>query len=268
MAVGLDSWNGAISHRTDPADAPVITVPIKPSPRGGSGTFLAADSESQQWWVKPLNNLQGERVTVTESIVGGAGRLIGTPVCESAVVVLPKELAGWEFRPGEKIVPGLAHGSKAVAGAQEDRSLLFRDQDENYTRHAGVFALYDWCWGGDDQWLYSEPEDRRIYSHDHGWYLPEVGPSWSLDTLVARVDEEHVAPWPTEGLSPTELDRLAAALRGVSRLELVDLLGRVPASWPVSDDELEAIGWFLERRSAAVARRLESMKGSPEGGQA
>ena len=42
-----------------------------------------------------------------------------------------------------------------MVGAQEDRNLLFRDRDENAIRHAGTVALHDWCWGGDDQRLYS-----------------------------------------------------------------------------------------------------------------
>lgn len=268
VPVERPDWSGLVTGRIDPPDARVIALPIKPSPRGGSGTFLAADAEGVQWWVKPLNNAQGARVTVTEAIVAAAGRLIGTPVCETTIVRLPDEIAGWEFRPGHLVEPGYAHASRGVLGVQEDRKLLFRDRDENATRHAGTVALHDWCWGGDDQWLYAEPEDRRIYSHDHGWYLPEVGPTWSPATLAARVDERHVPPWSADGLAPAELTRLAAALRSLSRTSIIEVLTAVPASWPVTDDELEAVGWFLERRSLAVAARLEAMSsiGQTEGG--
>lgn len=264
VPVELPEWNGLVTGRTDPVDAPIIALPIKPSPRGGSGTFLAADADGVQWWVKPLNNAQGERVTVTEAIVAAAGRLIGAPVCETAIVRLPEEIAGWEFRPGRFIEPGYAHASRGVIGVQEDRRLLFRDRDENATRHAGTVALHDWCWGGDDQWLYSEPEDRRLYSHDHGWYLPEIGPSWSTTTLAGRVDEPHVPPWPTDGLAPAELTRLAEVLQRLSRTSIAAALVGIPESWPVTDNELEAVGWFLERRSVAVAARLEAMSGSDQ----
>ena len=257
--IELAQWGGLITGRTDPVDARVIALPIKPSPRGGSGTFLAADSDGVQWWVKPVNNAQGERVTVTEAIVAAAGRLIGAPVCETTIVRLPEEMAGWEFRPERFIEPGYAHASKSVVGVQEDRRLLFQDRDENAARQAGTVALHDWCWGGDNQWLYSEPEDRRLYSHDHGWYLPEVGPTWSATTLAVRVDEPHVPPWATDGLAPDELRRLAGSLRSLSRTSIAEALMVVPASWPVTNNELEAIGWFLERRAAAVSARLEEM---------
>jgi hypothetical protein len=259
VSIEVADWDGLVAGRRDPVDAPVITVPIQPSPRGGSGTFLAVDSDGAQWWVKPLNNRQGERVTVTEAIVGAVGRLIGAPVCETRIVRLPSEIAGWEFRAGSKIEPGFAHASAAVAGAQEDRSLQFRDRDANAARHAGAVAIYDWCWGGDDQWLYAEPEDRRLYSHDHGWYLPEEGPAWSVGTLVAHVDESHFPAWSVEGLDTAELNRLVGALEGLARSALTEALLGIPASWPVSDEELETVGWFLERRSGGVAARLMTL---------
>jgi hypothetical protein len=239
----------------------VIEVPIKPSPRGGSGTFLAADAEGAQWWVKPLNNNQGPRVIVTEAVVGMVGRLIDAPVCETTIVQLPPEISGWEFRPGSVIEPGFAHASQNVSGVQEDRSLLFRDRDDNSKRHVGVIALYDWCWGGDDQWLYAEPKDRQIYSHDHGWYLPETGPNWSAATLEARVDEEHLPMWKTNGLDEAEVSRIAAALRGLTRQAIAAALAGIPTSWPVTDLELESAGWFLECRSGAVADRMDLLGG-------
>ena len=126
----------------------------------------------------------------------------------------------------------------------------------------GVYALYDWCWGADDQWLHSEIEDRQVYSHDHGWYLPESGPAWNEATLTAHVGEAHRAVWPSDGVDDSELARLATRLRGVSRVELVELVRRIPASWPVGDTDLEALGWFLESRAPEVAARLETLRGS------
>jgi hypothetical protein len=261
MIADRSSWAGLASGRGDPAGAPVIELPIKPSPRGGSGTFLAADHDGVRWWVKPLNNQQGEMVPATEALVAGAGTMIGAPVCATAVVWLPPEIRGWEFRPGAAIVPGYAHASRAVETASESSQLIYRDRDDNRRRHAGVYALYDWCWGADDQWLYSEIEDRQVYSHDHGWYLPESGPAWNEATLTAHVGEAHRAVWPSEGVDDSELARLATRLRGVSRVELVELVRRIPASWPVGDADLEALGWFLESRAPEVAARLETLRG-------
>ena len=147
--------------------------------------------------------------------------------------------------------------------AVELRSLQYRGRDDNARRHVGVFAVYDWCWGGDDQWLYAEPEDRKLYSHDHGWYLPETGTTWDVDALVARVGEPHVARWPPGGLNAAEVAAYAQRLRALEHEELVVALSGIPESWPVSDLELERVGWFLESRAPEVAARLESMGGAP-----
>lgn len=200
---------------------------------------------------------------MTEYLVASAGHLIGAPVCEVAIVAIPEEIAGWEFRPGAHLEPGFAHASLAVEDALEARSLDERARDDNRRRHAGVYALYDWCWGGDDQWLYCESDDRKVYSHDHGWYLPEIGPSWNEDSLLAHVDEPHQAHYPTEGLDAEELATLATRLRAPLRHPLVGLLETVPESWPVADEDLEALGFFLERRAPAVAARLDTMTGGP-----
>ena len=143
----------------------------------------------------------------------------------------------------------------------EHRSLKHRERDDNARRHVGVFALYDWCWGGDEQWLYAEPEDRKLYSHDHGWYLPETGSTWDANTLVARVGEAHMAGWSPTGLDPTAVEEFAQRLRKLTHYELVTILRGIPQSWPVSDSELARVGWFLETRAGEVADRLESMRG-------
>ena len=261
MAIDRADWSGRIAGvRPSGTRGPTIAVALQSSPRGGSGTFLGADTKGRQWWVKPLNNLQGERVVVTEAIVGAVGQLIGAPVCEAAVVVLPEELRGWEFRPGSQLEPGLAHASRAVDSALEDRQLLYRDRDDNGQRHAGVFALYDWCWGGDDQWLYSESDDRKLFSHDHGYYLPE-GPRWTERSLEDKVDEPRQLRYPIEGLDDSELAHLAARLRGLRANDLADALRTIPSGWPVTDTELETVGWFLDRRAGPVAHRLDGYSG-------
>ena len=259
MAAAFERWERDLGGRSDPVDPPTIEIPIKPSPQGGSGTFLAADTEGQKWCVKPLNNNQGERVTVTEAIVAAVGSLIGAPICDSSVVFLPAEIEGWEFRPGSRIQEGYAHASRNVPDAVEYQVMQDRERDDNARRHVGVFALYDWCWGGDDQWLYAETEDSKLYSHDHGWYLPETGATWDVDALIARVGEAHMAAWPTAGLDTGEIGVFSQRLRGLTHAGLVAALRGVPMSWPVSNAELARVGWFLEHRAADVAARLEAI---------
>jgi len=259
--VELGAWTGLIKGRSDPTDSIRVEVPITYSPAGSSGTFLALASDQRRWWVKPLNNAQGPRVTLTEHLIACAGRLIGAPTCQAAVIEIPAEVAGWEFRPGLYLEAGLAHASLAVDDVQEARTLDYRERNDNQRRHAGVYAIYDWCWGGDEQWLYCETADRKLYSHDHGFYLPETGPDWTKETLLARVNEPHQFPHTANGVDAASLHDLAIRLDSVSQEELVVLLKGVPASWSVLDAELETLGYFLQARAPGVAQRLRNLAG-------
>jgi hypothetical protein len=233
-----------------------VRTPLQPSTRGGSGTFLAECTDGGQWWIKPSNHLQGGKVLVTEFLVGRLGALIGAPVCEVALIGIGPEVVGWEFRPGHVLVAGVGNGSRGVPDAVELNSLEARERDDNRRRHAGVFALYDWCWGGDDQWLYCETSDRMLYSHDHGWYFPETGAEWSEATLLGHVGDPHQAPHTIVNLDQTEVNRLADRLDEVTSEDLASILRAIPPSWPVSNAELGALGFFLEVRARGVADRL------------
>ena len=78
--------------------------------------------------------------------------------------------------------------------------------------------------------------------------------------LIARVDEPHPPSWPPDGMDGAELTRLSKRLRGLSAGELAGALQTIPTTWPVTDTELEAVGWFLHRRAEQVAARLESYR--------
>jgi hypothetical protein len=261
MLVERNIWDGAIGGPRPTARRTKIVGLARTQVQSGSGAFLAFTAEGDRWWVKPQNNPQGPRVPVTELIVGMAGALIGAPVCEVAVIEIPPELEGAEFRPGFALQAGLASGSRHVEGVLEHRDLVHLEDDDNRARHAGVFALYDWCWGSDDQWLYSSIEDSKIYSHDHGHYLPG-GPDWTVQQLVSHVDVPHPQSRSPAELSPAMLDKLADRLERLSRSSITKVLLAVPAGWQVAQDELETVGWFLERRAPQVAERLRQMKGA------
>lgn len=260
---GQDDWRGLVSARND--DPRTISVaafsPSAPMPTFSS-PFRVIGSDHVDYFVKSLDNQQPglEATLAAELVVAGVGRLIGAPVVRTVVIEIPSALAGHEPRPGTPIRAGLAHGSAALERADEmGRPALYaRDQDDNRARHAGVYALYDWCYGSDQQWLYDIDDDRRLYSHDHGLYLPW---GWWIDgsALAAAVDDPHPLPDPATGLSRTAGEEVAARLEALTRLEVAGVLNQVPAAWPVTDEVLETLGWFLERRAPGVAARLRSL---------
>ena len=245
-----------------PPPQPLPTVravaPLRQSKQGGSGSFLVRADDGARYWCKVLNNTQGvPLVPVNEQIVGRLGALIGVAVCEARLVEIPPALAGWEFRPGHTLQPGIAHGSLAVDGAVETHSLDHRGDVDNAERHAGYYALHDWLGGSDPQWLYAPAAGNRYYSHDHGHYL--FGPAWTAEILAQRAGDPAALNIPSQGLSAGEIDQLASRLEAVTEQEIAGALSNFPATWPVGDAQVAAVVHFASQRCDSVAQRLRAL---------
>ena len=268
--VDITKWSGLVQSRHDDFDALSMAAPVGVAGGSWSGPFRALASDGNDYFVKSAETCpSGQQASLAiEHVVAAVGRLIGAPVCITSLLRIPEEIAGWEPRPGVLLKAGLAHASRALEHADEQArpALASRALDDNRRRHVGVYALYDWCMGADAQWLYDIDDDRRLYSHDHGLYLPPAGSgTFARADLVAAADTAEPLPDSPSGLSSAAISEVAIALESVERASLADILNTVPKSWPVSDDDLEALGWFLEHRAPAVATRLRTF--APSGGQ-
>jgi hypothetical protein len=241
-----------------------LTAPLNQGTRGSSGAFLGLADDNERYWIKPLNNLQGPRVPATEQIVGRAGALIGAPICLVRTIAIPAELTGYEFRAGRTLEPGVAHASRHIADAADVGGLDLRNEDDNAKRHAYMIALFDWCWGGDAQGLVVLSDQSRYYSHDHGWYLPPNGPNWDIANLEAAVDTPHDLATTNDGITAAFINEIVQKLLAITHSEICGILAAIPTAWPIADEELECVGFFLAHRAPAVAARLaERLRGSP-----
>lgn len=231
---------------------------------GGSGAFLGHGSDGRDYWIKTLNNHQDPRVPITEQLVGRAGALVCNTCCSVETMYIPKSLEGWDFRGGRTLVRGFAHASLALANAVEAPGVpAERQNDNNAVRHVGYFALYDWCWGSDPQGLLAIDENRAYYSHDHGLFLPPEGSvTWSIGDLLAQAETAHEFGGDSAGLDQTEIKRVATRLENVTRNEILGIVSNIPRSWPVTNQELDHVGAFLEFRAPRVAQRLRAHLGA------
>ena len=264
MLVGLDEWAGLVSGRNDDFQDLYVVAP-EAAGTTWSGPFRATASNGLSYFVKSLQTCPaGQQASLAvEQIVARVGALIGAPVCETSLIRIPGALAGTAIRQGfPPLQEGLAHASRALDHADEAGrpALVDRAKDDNSRRHVGVYALYDWCFGSDPQWLYDQDSDRTIYSHDHGLYLPPHGNGgWTRQALVDNVDRANELPDLRVGLSSEAVKRTALALEAITRNDLVQVLCSIPASWPVKNSELQELGWFLETRAPVVAARIRNL---------
>jgi hypothetical protein len=260
--VQLADWSGLVHGRNDSLDTLQAITPT-PVPPSWSGPFRVTASDQRDYFVKSLDTCPaGQQASLAiEQIVSQAGRLIGAPVCQTSLIRIPEDLAGWSPRPGVSLRAGIAHASLALDHADFRRPPLdARTNDDNTRRQVGVYALCDWCFSADEQWLYDLDDDQAIYSHDHGLYFPPEGQGlWTRADLVAQADTSHEWRDPQNGLSAAACEEVAKALDAVERDSLIRMLCTIPASWPVSDEDLDAVGWFLEHRAPSVASRVRAL---------
>lgn len=261
--VQLADWSGLVRGRDDSFNALQVVIPTALGP-SWSGPFRVTASDQQDYFVKSLETCPaGQQASLAvEQVVSQVGKLIGAPVCETSLIRIPTSLAGWTPQPGgASIQDGLAHASLAIEHADFRRPPLdSRLSDDNARRHVGVYALCDWCFSADEQWLYDLDDDQALYSHDHGLYFPPTGQGqWTRADLVAQADTPHQWRDPRKDLSAAACHTVADALEHIQRDALANVLRSIPASWPVSDADLEALGWFLEHRAPAVASRVRAL---------
>ena len=264
MADRGEAWRGRLRGRREARNVRLAVGHAGGWPgEGRSRPLPMLDADGTMWWVKLPNNPQDAMVPVNEQIVAGCGALSGAFTCEVAVIKVTDALSGDVH--GVRVEPGLAHGSRHVGETYNERRLAYRGRDDNARRHVGAYALHDWCWGGDSQWLYALGDEYKAYSHDHGHFFPN-GPRWNDDPerVLAHADVPHVLrKEPPDGLDAAEVSRMSKRLDAIGAEDLVDVLSGIPPQWPVSDRQLEIVGRFLELRAPQAARRLLEPAGRP-----
>lgn len=248
-----EAIRAALDRKAEPQSVTGI-LPLAQSRAGGSGAFLVRADDGHRYWCKVVDNPQSPRVPVNEQVVGRLGRWLGCAVCDVALLRIPAELEGWEYRPGRKLVQGYAHASRALDPAIETRAVLHPRDDDNPSRLSTLDVLADWCWAGDHQWLYVPNEENRYYSHDHGHYFPG-GPNWSRASLGATSSAQK-PPFPVIPTGVGPLSEIAAKLAAADAATIAGVLSGLPIAWPVSDDDLIDLVQFLDGRRGSVVARI------------
>jgi len=229
--------------------------------------FRGVTESGRIYFIKiPDHGIQGARVLATEQIVPAIGRLIEAPVCETALIEISEAWAGEIVGPGVVLEKCIAHGSLVLNPCEESRDQLFMKRDDNARRWARWAALWDWCLGSDEQWLYAQDYDNSMWSFDHNMWINDEA-EWS----AASCNGQYIQPWVWRGdwkqLDAAELKRVADRLYEIDRAQLQDACYAVPEEWDVPKDDLDALVDMLQARKAGVAARLRVKSGEANGGK-
>ncbi|MBD8023463.1 hypothetical protein [Microbacterium gallinarum] len=202
-------------------------------------------------------NHQGNQVLTNEVIVGEVGELLGAPVRERVLVVVPPAVCAWADFPVRGVSgPLVAHASHHVTGAVDDDELRYTKRDDNARRQAAMAGLWDLCVGEDPQWLYETSAAYSVWSYDHGlWFTTGEG-DWDETILERLIDTDSTIPRLPAGINLDRLVEVADVINQLSPEQLLTVMSAVPVEWGTDDRDLEAMAWFLYSRRRPVAERL------------
>lgn len=192
-----------------------------------------------KYWVKALEGPEGPFALIAEAIVSRLGKLTGAPVCETAFIDI-SAFTGDVSQPGHQsqyqLSYPVAYGSRDIPGARSSNVIRHRTIGDNTARLAREYVLYEWCLGGDDQWL-TDPADRRTYSHDHGRWLINTArqirgaPTWSASTLDAELETHRGSHQRESAIEPSNVREAAARAAAISNDDLVTILDPIVTAW-------------------------------------
>ena len=160
---------------------------------------------------------------------------------------------------GRQVQSGVAHATLDNPSVVEKKALPdHRGDDDNRRRHVGIFALVDLARGTDLQYLYDTSADHAILSHDHGLYACQTG-QLEVTSMMATVDDPGTSCGDPSGINGVEVGRLAGRLEALTESDILAIVNLIPPDWPVADEQLGTLGWFLHHRACGVAARLRAL---------
>lgn len=256
-----DQWIAAVA-RNNAAPVATATVHIDGPTNTMSHAFKVGADDNEEYWIKTLEGVEPSQQPslALEQVIARVGLVLGASVVQPYLVQIPVGMKLPTMSNGRVAQPGIAHATRSYAACFEEKTPPGRrTEDDNKRRQVGIYALIDLARGADFQYLYDSQNNNAIVSHDHGLYACCTG-TMEVAAMIANVAVPVPPPGgDTLGLDAAEVIRVADRLGALAQSEIGDILNLVPSTWPVSDDQLGTLGWFLHQRAGGVASRLRAM---------
>ena len=249
------NWVGLLSGKPRP-EAETDIFAIARVADTGSVPFLGLATNGANYWVKYMGNAHGTDSLIAERVVEALARKLAAPMRPSILVNVPEALTHDPRLAASGIQAGVAHGSLFLNSCLEKNVLDSVTRDGNKIRHPRFIALWELCYGEDEQWLYDRDNEEQVWSYDHGYWITGGEPE-PLTVKDLELTLTSWKPWdgPLKGMDPQAFVEMRERIEGLTVTDLIDVVASVPLAWGVPDDLLESLAWwFYRRRTHATAR--------------
>lgn len=256
---GFDWSQAMLGPRPGPPLCRAFSLLPQPDICSSTEPLRVLATDGRQYLVKPIDNPVGRHVVLPERIVHSAGAFLGAPLARHTLITLPDRLASAVvYSDGSSPQPGVAHAVEWIAEATQGSTRPEHPRrDSNSYRMARYIALWLWCDGQDEQFLYDE--ESSLTAIDHGCWMNYPENEWPDPQLVHASSRPRSWPNSVQGVNPAELLHMAGRLRGFTEQEALRVTGTVPVEWGYDDSQLVVVAEWLHRRAAPTADALDAL---------
>lgn len=255
--VAIDPWKNATLSGCRRGQAQVTASALLRFAETGCHPALMVGSDGRRYWVKYQQNPHGQLSLLAERIVAAVSAYLSGPVPDASLINIPKRFHGVKVLDTEYVLhQGPAHASLEVSGqCTESYDLSHIPKDGNRFRAPKAIALWEWCFGDDEQWLYVQSEDHQLWTFDHGMWLGGGG-EWTIDSLKNTYDVSAGWDGNVRGMDAGTFLAMADKIESCTVADLLSVVATVPLDWGFTDNELIDVAYWLDRRRNHVATNL------------
>lgn len=242
------------------------TTHLGPEPGGASGVQRYEVTENGNvYCVKLKGNRQGLRALPNEYVSGRIGELLGVPLAETALVVVPDVLLPRSDPRITGAIAGTQFGCLRYTDGQVDENQLRTTQ--NYSDFCGVVVFDTLIARGDNRQnlvypssgIVGDPRDRGAI-FDQGFAFTGQ-PQWTLDTLAAvgNCDVKDELGIKRSFREPGHYEPYLCRLEALSEADIRAIVNEMPlAEWAVTNQEADALVAWIDRRKLLIRTAVEN----------
>ncbi|WP_136090305.1 HipA family kinase [Auritidibacter ignavus] len=220
----------------------------------GSQPVKILTDDGKAYWAKEPRNPHGNESLLAEVICHEVAKYLQLPVPQYALVELPRNLKIHSYESPDDLT---CFGSELITGTVESRDLKHLSDDDNSVHAPRFIALWEWCDGNDEQFLYQTLSEHSLVSFDFGMWLG-IEAQWSVSSYTSKPPPHSRWPGSVKGMSTRSFIDAANLVGNLTQKQALQIVSAVPVEWGFTDRDLIEVARFLMDRATRVKASLQA----------